>query len=135
MSNRNSLHTHLTSRQALDKEVAEVSGSNRRWASTGVEMGMQDCGKLRHHQRQHSSVMPVVGLSAWSLSSELHVAEVDANARSLYGETKLLTEVQCASGVLTNKEGQRICNSSLRLVKGTAHSTAPCVMSRSEWKA
>ena len=56
-------------------------------------MGMQGCGKLWHHQRQHSSVMPIILLSAWLLSSVLHVMVVDVIACSLFSEAKFIMEV------------------------------------------
>lgn len=49
-------------------------------------MGMQGGGKLWHHQKQHSLVMPIIQLSAWLLSSVLHVLVVDVIARSEFSD-------------------------------------------------
>ena len=53
-------------------------------------MGMQGGGKLWHHQKQHSSVMPIIQLSAWLFPS---VLVVDVIARSLFSEAKFIMEV------------------------------------------
>ena len=39
-------------------------------------MGMQGCGTLWHHHRKHSSVMPVIQLSALSWSGTVNAVVV-----------------------------------------------------------